>query len=109
MPVKRYGMAVKLKHDKINFYKENHTEVWPEILLELKKINVHNYSIFLKDDYLFGYLEYSGNDFKKDSEKMEQIPIVDKWQKLMIDCFVPFPGTINNDSWEMMDEIFYMK
>lgn len=109
MPIKRYGMAVKLKKNKINFYKKNHAAVWPEILKELKKININNYSIFLKDDYLFGYLEYSGSNFEKDIEKMEKIPIVDKWNKLMVDCFIPFPGTVNNSSWEMMDDIFYMK
>ncbi len=109
MPTQRYGMAVRLKDDKKEFYIENHANVWPEVLEELRKINIKNYSIFLKDDFMFGYLEYTGNDFDGEMSKMQQIPIVDKWTKLMIDCFNPFPNNEDNDSWVMMDQIFFME
>ena len=109
MNTKRYAMAVRLKKEKKDFYIKNHSNVWPEILDELKKAKVKNYSIFLKDDFMFGYLEYDGNNFDKDMQEMQNIPIVDKWTKLMIDCFNPFPNNEGNDSWVMMDEIFYMK
>ena len=106
MAIQRYGMAVRLKDEKRQYYIDNHANVWPEVLEELKKINVQNYSIFLKEDFMFGYLEYTGNDFDGDMGKMRQIPIVDKWTKLMIDCFNPFPNNDDNDSWVMMDQIF---
>jgi len=109
MSAERYAMAVKLKDEKKNFYLKNHQNVWPEILDELKKIKIKNYSIFLKEDFMFGYLEYEGNNFDEDMIQMGKIPIVDKWTKLMIDCFNPFPNNEENDSWVMMDEIFYMK
>ena len=109
MSAERYAMAVKLKDEKKNFYLKNHQNVWPEILDELKKIKIKNYSIFLKEDFMFGYLEYEGDNFDEDMTKMAKIPIVDKWTKLMIDCFNPFPNNEDNDSWVMMDEIFYMK
>ncbi len=48
MAIQRYGMAVRLKDEKRQYYIENHANVWPEVLEELKKINVQNYSIFLK-------------------------------------------------------------
>ena len=57
---------------------------------------------------MFGYLEYTGNDFDGDMGKMQQIPIVEKWTKLMIDCFNPFPNNEDNNSWVMMDEIFHL-
>ena len=109
MPTERYGMAVRLKDDKRKFYIENHSNVWPEVLEELKKIKIKNYSIFLKEDFMFGYLEYDGNNFDADMGEMQKIPIVDKWTKLMIDCFNPFPKNEDNNSWVMMDEIFYME
>ena len=109
MSTKRYAMAVRLKKEKRDFYIQNHANVWPEILNELKKVKVKNYSIFLKEDFMFGYLEYEGNNFDEDMTQMGKIPIVDKWTKLMIDCFNPFPNNEENDSWVMMDEIFYMK
>ena len=109
MAIQRYGMAVRLKDEKRQYYIDNHANVWPEVLEELKKINVQNYSIFLKEDFMFGYLEYTGNDFDDDMGKMQQIPIVDKWTKLMIDCFNPFPNNDDNESWVMMDQIFFME
>ena len=105
----RYAMAVRLKDEKRDFYIKNHANVWPEVLSELKKIKVKNYSIYLKEDFMFGYLEYDGINFNKDMEEMQKIPVVDKWTKLMIDCFNPFPNNEDNNSWVMMDEIFYMK
>ena len=109
MNTERYAMAVRLKSEKKEFYLKNHQNVWPEILEELKKIKVKNYSIFLKEDFMFGYLEYDGDNFNEDMAKMASIEIVDKWTKLMVDCFNPFPNNEENDSWVMMDEIFYMK
>ena len=109
MAIQRYGMAVRLKDEKRQYYIDNHANVWPEVLEELKKINIQNYSIFLKEDFMFGYLEYTGNDFDDDMGKMQQIPIVDKWTKLMIDCFNPFPNNDDNESWVMMDQIFFME
>ena len=109
MATQRYAMAVKLKDEKREYYIENHANVWPEILDELKKIKVKNYSIFLKEDFMFGYLEYDGNNFDLDMKEMSKIAIVDKWTKLMIDCFNPFPNNENNNSWVMMDQIFFME
>ena len=109
MSLQRYAMAVRLKNEKKDFYLKNHQNVWPEILEELKKIKVKNYSIFLKEDFMFGYLEYEGDNFDKDLAQMSKIAIVNKWEKLMIDCFNPFPNNEQNNSWVMMDEIFYMK
>ena len=57
MTTQRYAMAVKLKDEKREFYIKNHANVWPEVLSELKKIKVKNYSIFLKDDFMFGYID----------------------------------------------------
>ena len=105
----RFAMAVRLKDEKREFYIKNHAEVWPEVLDELKKIKVKNYSIFLKEDFMFGYLEYDGEDFDKDMGDMQKIPIVDKWTKLMIDCFNPFPKNEDNTSGVMMDQIFFME
>ena len=109
MTIKRYGMVIKLKPEKKDYYIKNHQNVWPEILKELKKIKINNYSIFLKEDFMFGYLEYEGNNFDKDMAEMENIPIVKEWTELMIDCFNPFPNNESNNSWVLMDQIFYMK
>ena len=109
MTTERYAMAVRLKDEKREYYIENHANVWPEILSELKKIKVKNYSIYLKEDFMFGYLEYDGVNFDQDMAAMQKIPIVEKWTNLMIDCFNPFPNNEDNNSWVMMDQIFFME
>ena len=40
MTTQRYAMAVRLKNDKRKYYIENHANVWPEVLSELKKIKI---------------------------------------------------------------------
>jgi len=109
MTTQRYAMAVRLKNEKREYYIENHANVWPEVLSELKKIKIKNYSIYLKEDFMFGYLEYDGDNFDQDMAEMQKIPIVEKWTNLMINCFNPFPNNEDNDSWVMMDQIFFME
>ena len=88
----RFAMAVRLKEEKREFYIKNHANVWPEVLDELKKIKLKNYNIYLKEDFMFGYLEYDGDNFDQDMAEMGKIPIVKKWTDLMIECFSPFPN-----------------
>ena len=44
-----------------------------------------------------------------DMDEMSKIPIINKWEKLMINCFSPFPNNEDNESWVLMDKIFYME
>ena len=103
------NMALEENPSIIQDYINYHANVWPEVLGELKKIKIKNYSIYLKEDFMFGYLEYDGDNFDQDMAEMQKNPIVDKWTNLMIDCFNPFPNNEENNSWVMMDEIFYLE
>jgi L-rhamnose mutarotase len=40
----------------------------------IRKCNIRNYSIFFKDDQLFGYFEYHGTDFGADMARMAADP-----------------------------------
>ena len=40
----------------------------------IRKCNIRNYSIYLKDDVLFGYFEYHGTDYSGDMAKMAADP-----------------------------------
>ena len=53
--------------------------------------------------------DISSLSFDQDMANMQKIPVVEKWTNLMISCFNPFPENAENDSWVMMDEIFYLK
>ena len=72
--MKRYGSVIGVRREAIQEYKNYHSAVWPEILDMIRKCNIRNYSIFLKDELLFGYFEYHGADFEADTAKMAADP-----------------------------------
>ena len=44
--VKRMGMVIRLKANKIKDYKRLHASVWPDVLKTIAKANIRNYTIF---------------------------------------------------------------
>ena len=53
--MKRYGMVIQVKPEKLEEYKQLHANPWPEINQILQEHGLHNFSIYEKDHYLFGY------------------------------------------------------
>jgi L-rhamnose mutarotase len=45
--------------------------------------NIRNYTIFLKDNMLFAYFEYIGDDFAADMVKMAADPVTQDWWAIM--------------------------
>ena len=72
--MKRFGMVLGVKPEKIDEYKRLHAAVWPDVLKMITACNIRNYSIFLKDDRLFSYFEYTGDDYEADMNKMAEDP-----------------------------------
>ena len=68
--MKRFGQVIRLKPGKAEEYAKYHEAVWPGVLEKIKACNITNYSIFLKDDLLFSYFEYTGNQFEEDMKSM---------------------------------------
>ena len=60
MQSQRHGFVLRVKLERLEEYKEYHRAVWPEILEAINEAGIRNYTIFLKDDLLFGYYEYVG-------------------------------------------------
>ena len=107
--IKRYGQAIKIKPDKIEEYKKLHAAVWPEILELIGECNIRNYSIFLKDDFLFAYFEYTGTDFDSDMKKMEESEINQKWWAVCKPCQEPMETRKSGEWWSDMEEVFHMQ
>ena len=87
--MQRYGMVIEVKPDKIKEYKKLHAAVWPDVLKKITECNIRNYSIYLKDNTLFSYFEYIGNDFNADMEKMAADPTTQKWWDVCKPCQNP--------------------
>jgi len=110
--MKRYGMVVKVKPDKIEEYKRLHANPWPGVLEMIAECNIRNYSIYLKEVehgkyYLFSYFEYVGNNFEEDMAKMAADPVTREWWKNTDPCQIPVPTRGENDFWATMEEVFH--
>ena len=105
--MERYGMVIKVKPEKLQEYKELHSAVWPDVLDMISECNIRNYSIYLKDGYLFSYFEYIGDNFKADMEKMAADPTTQEWWKLTDPCQEPLESSAEGEWWARMEEVFH--
>ncbi|WP_143589972.1 L-rhamnose mutarotase, partial [Streptomyces africanus] len=64
--MKRVAQTIRLRPEHRDLYLRLHSEVWPDVEAALRAANISNYSIFLREDTLFGYFEYHGDDFEGD-------------------------------------------
>ncbi|MBM3265431.1 MAG: L-rhamnose mutarotase [candidate division Zixibacteria bacterium] len=105
----RYGMVLRIRPDKIEEYKRYHAEIWPGVADMIRKCNIRKYSIYLKDDFLFSYFEYTGDDFKTDMAKMAADPTTQKWWDVMMPMQVPLATRQEGEWWANMEEVFHQE
>ena len=105
--MKRLGMVIGIKKNKIEEYKKLHSEVWPKVLKNLTDLNCRNYSIYLRDNLLFSYMEYHGNDYDRDMNLMAENKAVQEWWALCGPCQVPMRNKKNGEWWSPMEEVFH--
>jgi len=107
--MQRMAMVIGLKPEDIADYKRLHAEAWPEILDMISKCNITNYSIFLKEpeNLLFGYWEYTGDDFEADAAKMAADPKTQEWWDICMPMQAPLDTRADGEWWAMMEEVFH--
>jgi L-rhamnose mutarotase len=111
--VKRVGMVIGIRPEKIQEYKELHADSNPGVRDLLNKYNMHNFSIFLHEIdgkfYEFGYYEYTGNNYEEDmaklaAEKLAAEPRNKRWLKICDPMQVPLKG---EKSWAIMERVYH--
>jgi len=105
--MQRYGSVIKLKPEKETEYKALHANAWPDVLKMIRACNIRNYSIYLKDGYLFSYFEYHGDNFAADMQKMADDPTTQEWWKLTDPCQEPLETRQPGEWWVSMEEVFH--
>lgn len=110
--MKRFAWVIGAKEEKLDEYKELHANVWPDVLSGIKRSNITNYSIYLRqlpdgEYYLFSYLEYVGEDFEADMAKMAADPITQKWWDVCKPCQEPLANRAEGEWWSDMEEVFH--
>jgi len=106
--MQRYGMVLRLKPGTEQAYKEYHARVWPEIVDMIRRCNIRNYSIYLKDGWLFSYFEHHGSDFAADMAKMAADPKTQEWWAIMEPMQEPLPTRKPGEWWAVMEEVFHL-
>lgn len=106
----RMGMCLKLKPDRVAEYRRLHAAVWPDILEQIRRSGIRNYSIYLKEpeNLLFGAWEYHGRDFAADMAAMAADPRTQEWWAVCMPCQEPFDTRKPGEWWAMMEEVFHL-
>jgi L-rhamnose mutarotase len=98
----RQAWVMKLKPGSEAEYKKRHDEIWPEMLENLRKDGVRNYSIYRYGLLLVAYLE-------RDTPPVDGKPPADsiawKWWAMMAPLMETNPDT--SPVFEPVEEAFY--
>ena len=105
--MQRYGSVIKVRPEKEEEYRRLHAAPWPGVLAMIRECNIRNYSIYLKDGYLFSYFEYLGTDFAADMARMAKDPTTREWWTHTDPCQEPLESRKPGEWWASMEEVFH--
>ena len=108
MTVQRFASVIRLKPEMEAEYRRLHADAWPGVLAALKRANVRNYSIFLRDGLLFSYLEYDGPDYASDMATVAQDETTQQWWRLTDPCQQPLGTAEAGQWWAPAEEVFHL-
>ena len=106
--MKRIGFVLKVKQDRIEEYKRQHGQVWPEMLQALREAGWHNYTLFLRDDgLLFGTFE-APYSLQAAQARMAATKVNTRWQEFMAPFFESPNNARPDEMFEELTEIFHL-
>jgi len=106
--MQRFGQTIRLKPECADEYIKHHASVWPGVSRMIKECNISNYSIYCKDNILFAYFEYIGDDFYTDMSKMAADEVTQKWWAVVKPLMDPLDTRKSGEFWADMEEIFHL-
>jgi L-rhamnose mutarotase len=105
--MQRFGQVLQLRPEFRDEYVRHHAAVWPGVLAQIRRSNIRNYSIYLRDGVLFAFFEYVGSDFAADMRAMAADPETRKWWALMEPMQQKWPSAADHEWWSTMTEVFH--
>ncbi len=103
--MERVGFVMRLLPGQEGEYRRRHAAVWPEMLEALREAGAHDYSIFLRGEDLFGYLEV--DDLERFQQAIAASEVNARLQREMAGLIDPLtdPAT-----WfhRRLDEVFHL-
>lgn len=109
--MKRYGFVIGIRPEDIPEYKRLHADVWPEVLAQIRRCHIQNYSIFLREpeNLLFGYYEYHGADHAADMATMGDDAKTQAWWAICNPMQDPLETRREGEWWAEMEPVFLME
>ncbi|WP_232663833.1 L-rhamnose mutarotase [Pseudonocardia sp. TRM90224] len=107
MGPRRVGSVIRLRPEHEATYRRLHADVWPDVLAQIARSNIRNYTIFLRDGILFSYYEYVGTDLDADLAAMATDPRTREWWALTDPCQQPVETAAEGEWWAPTEEVFH--
>ena len=112
--VQRLGWVAGIRPERIDDYKRLHADAWPAVNRMIKQCHIRNYSIYLGElepgrFYLFSYLEYTGDDFAADMEKMAADAETRRWWKETDPCQQRLSTSKNQGIWMDLEQVYFLE
>jgi L-rhamnose mutarotase len=103
--VERICFLARVRPDRLDEYREQHKNVWPEMRAALTDTGWGNYSLFLADDgLLVGYLETE--NYQSALAAMTKTEVNERWQAEMSEFFVADGPP--DESFKRIAEVFHL-
>jgi L-rhamnose mutarotase len=105
--MQRVAFRLWVKPERLEEYKRLHQAVWPELLADMRRARIRNYSIFADGPELFGYLEC--DDWAAASEALTRSDANRRWQKFMAGYLATPVDPDAAEPLRVMEEVFRME
>jgi L-rhamnose mutarotase len=103
--MERVGFTMRLLPGREAEYRRRHAAVWPDMRAALRRAGARDYSIFLRGDDLFAYLEV--DDFTTFRTVMAAAEVNDRWQAEMAALIDPLTDPATGFH-QRLEEIFHL-
>jgi L-rhamnose mutarotase len=87
-------------------YRRRHASIWPEMSAALRAAGARDYSIFIRGDDLFAYLEV--DDFAAFRASMAATEVNDRWQADMASLIDPLTDPATGFH-QRLQEVFHLE
>jgi L-rhamnose mutarotase len=107
--MKTFYLALDLKNDEqlMKEYEEYHQAVWPSILKQIKETGILTCEIYKVHNRLLMVLQTTEDfSFERKAQLDATDPNVQEWEALMWRYQQAIPGSMPNEKWQLMTNIF---
>ena len=110
--MRTYVLALDLQDDEalIKEYEAQHKKVWPEVLQSIRESGIQDMRIYRAGNRLMMLMEVDDSfSFESKAAADSANAKVQAWEELMWKYQQRLPGSLPEEKWVLMEEIFSLK